>query len=395
MSEILVVGGGFAGVWAAAAAQRLVGDREVSVTLVAPGPDLVIRPRLYQAEPERMRVPLDRVLGPIGVRRVAATVDAVDAAQGRVRAVGSDGRDFELTYDRMILATGSRLVRPNFPGAELMHDVDTLPAATALDAHLHRLPAGPGACTAVVVGAGFTGLEIATELVTRMRAVAGDRRVRVVLVEQAEVVGPELGPGPRPHIEAVLAKLGVEQRLSVRVTAVDVDGVTLSDGSHVPAATVVWTAGVQAGPLTTALPGSRDHLGRLAVDAYLRVPAAPAVYAAGDTAATPDATDTRVLPCCQHALQLGRYAGHNAAADLLGRAPVPFVAEPYVTCLDLGATDAVFTTGWERRVVATGAAAKERKRNVNERFIYPPVDDPDELLRQADYRFSVRQLART
>lgn len=401
MSGIVVVGGGFAGVWSAAGAVRLARGvgRDLSVTLIAPGDDLVIRPRLYQAEPDRMRVALDRILGPVGVRRVAATATGIDTARRRVTVVGRDGRSDEIGWDRLILAAGSQMVRPTLPGAELLHDVDTLPAAAALDAHLHRLPDLPpndGRFTAVVVGAGFTGLEIATELVDRLGAIVAARapgeRVRVVLVERADTIGPELGPGPRPQILDVLSAIGVEQRLGVSPATVEPDRITLTDGTDLAACTVVWTAGVQASPLTADIPGGRDRLGRLDVGEDLQVTGVPGVYAAGDTAAAAAEPGQRVLQCCQHALQLGRFAGHNAAADLLGLPAVPFVATPYVTCLDLGSTGAVFTSGWERSVVATGDVAKARKRMVNELWIYPPTDDPDELLRQADYRFSVRQI---
>ncbi|RDI44489.1 NAD(P)/FAD-dependent oxidoreductase [Nocardia mexicana] len=401
MAGIVVVGGGFAGVWSAASAVRLARSHgvDVPVTLVSAGDDLVIRPRLYQAEPDRMRVALDRILGPIGVRRVAATATGIDTARRTVATVGRDGTAGEIGWDRLVLATGSRLIRPTLPGAELLHDVDTLPAAAALDAHLHRLPETPprdGRFTAVVVGAGFTGLEIATELVDRLRAIAAKRaageRVRVVLVERADVIGPELGAGPRPQILGVLSSLGVEQWVGASLAAADADGVELSDGTRIPAATVVWTAGMQASPLTAAIPGERDRLGRLEVGDELQVSGVPGVYAAGDTAAAAAEPGHRVMQSCQHALQLGKFAGHNAAADLLGLAPAPFAATPYVTCLDLGSTEAVFTNGWDRTVVSTGETAKARKRKVNELWIYPPVDDADELLRQADYRFSHRQI---
>ncbi|MEU4312443.1 FAD-dependent oxidoreductase [Nocardia sp. NPDC024068] len=401
MSGIVVVGGGFAGVWAAAGAVRLARDagRDLPVTLISPGADLVIRPRLYQAEPDRMRVPLDRVLDPVGVRRIAAAATAIDTARRTVTVAGPGGDPEEIDWDRLVLATGSTLVRPGLPGAELLHDVDTLRSAAALDSHLNRLPdlpAGAGRFTVVVVGAGFTGLETATELADRLGALAAARapgeRVRVVLVERSDAVGPELGPGPRQPILDALDALGVEQRLGVSLSAVDPEGATLSDGTYLPARTVIWTAGVQAGPLTAAVPGTHDRLGRLEVDANLQVAGVPGVYAAGDTAAAEAEPGHRVLQCCQHALQLGKYAGHNAAANALGLPAAPFSATPYVTCLDLGSAGAVFTNGWERRVVATGDTAKARKRKVNELFIYPPTDDPDELLRQADYRFSVRRL---
>ncbi|MFI5716236.1 NAD(P)/FAD-dependent oxidoreductase [Nocardia sp. NPDC051750] len=404
MSGIVVVGGGFAGVWSAAGAVRLgrAAGRELPVTLISPGDDLVIRPRLYQAEPERMRVSLDRILGPVGVRRIAAAATGIDTSGRSVTTVDETGRIAEIGYDRLILATGSELVRPELPGAELLFDVDTMPTATDLDAHLNRLPelpSGDGRFTAVVIGAGFTGLEIATELADRLGALAAARapgdKTRVVLVERADTIGPELGPGPRSEISDALAALGVEYRLGVSVASVEPDRVTLSDGTHLATRTAIWTAGVRANGLTAGIPGTRDRLGRLDVDENLAVTGVPQVYAAGDTAAAAAEPGHQVMQCCQHALQLGKFAGHNAAADLLGLPAVPFTTSPYVTCLDLGSHGAVFTNGWDRRVVATGAVAKDRKRKVNELWIYPPTDDPDELLRQADYRFSVRQIAGT
>ncbi|MBV9922690.1 MAG: FAD-dependent oxidoreductase, partial [Pseudonocardia sp.] len=156
MANVLVIGGGFAGVWSAAGAMRTAqrAGAQLGVTLVAAGDDLVIRPRLYEDDPERMRVPLDRVLGPIGVRRVAATATTIDTAARSVTAVRRDGTSVEMTYDRLVLAAGSRLVPPSVDGAENLFDVDTMPSAAALHAHLQRLvPAADdeGARTAVVV----------------------------------------------------------------------------------------------------------------------------------------------------------------------------------------------------------------------------------------------------
>lgn len=403
MAKILIVGGGFAGVWSAAAAVRLArtaddADAPLSVTLVSASADLVIRPRLYEAAPETMRIPLARILGPIGVRPVAATATDIDTVRKAVRVVTGTGREDTIGYDRLVLTSGSQLVRPPLPGAELMFDVDTLPAATALDAHIQQLPSDPQRAdrfTAVVVGAGFTGLEVATELVDRLRAVAAPlglaHRVRVVLVERADAVGPELGAGPRPQIRAALTALGVEQRLAVALASVDDHGVTLSDGARIAADTVVWTGGVEASPLTAAVPAARDGHRRLEVDEHLRVAGVTAVYAAGDTAAAIAEPGHRVTQSCQHASSMGKFAGHNAAADLLGLPLASFAPVPYVTCLDLGSAGAVFTTGWERTVVASHQEAKQRKREINRVWIYPPTDSPDELLRRADHRVAVRQ----
>jgi len=402
MNDILVLGGGFGGVWSAVAAARLASEAgaALSVTLVAPTDDLVLRPRLYEEHPEQMRIPLERILHPVGVRRMAATVDSIDTARGSAGVIDRDGLSHVLEYRRLVLATGSRVHRPEVPGIERAHDVDTLAGAVALDSHLQGLPGRPGEpgqFSVVVVGAGFTGLEVATEMVGRMRTHAepcgAADQVRVVLVDRAEAVGPELGAGPRPAIQSALDELGVEVRTGRMIASMDPDRVHLDDGTQIPARTVVWTAGIRASPLTGHVPGRRDQLARLTVDRYLRVPEVPEVYVAGDTAAAPTDDGHLAMPSCQHASQLGRYAGHNAAADLLEQKPAQFCPDPYVTCLDLGAAGAVLTTGWERTVHSTGAEAKQRKRMVNEQWIYPPTDDAAEILRRAHYMVSTRQPA--
>lgn len=365
MPSITVIGGGFAGVWSAAAAARARGDADVEITLVAPNEDLVVRPRLYEPEPERATVPLKGILAPIGVRHLRAEVTGIDTTDGRV--LTGDGRT--LRHDRLVLAAGSRLTRPAFPGAERLFDIDTLPGAAALAARLRQLTA----FTAVVVGAGFTGLELATEL-------AG--RGRVVLVERAGVAGPELGPGPRPHIEAALSELGVDVRLGTTVAAVEERHVLLADGTRIPADVVVWTAGLRAAPLAAQVPGARDALGRLHVDRHLR--AGGAVFAAGDVAVAALDGGHTTLQSCQHAAPMGKTAGHNAVADLLGLPLADFTPAPYVTCLDLGAAGAVLTRGWDRRVEASGARGKRVKRWIMDK-IQPPVDDAERILRVADH----------
>ncbi len=395
MSNILIIGGGFAGVWAAAGVKRQartsqLAEADLRVTLIDASDDLVIRPRLYEDDPQSFRVPLDRVLGPIGVRRVAATVTHVDTANKQVGAIERGGGPIELGYDRLVLAAGSRAVVPAVPGAEHLFSVDQMSNAAHLHSHLHRLPRRPdgdGRYTAVVIGAGFTGIEVACDLVDRLGTISGTpERVRVVLVERADAVGPELGAGPRPEITAALSALGVEQRLGTDVRAVSAGGVTLSDGTQIAADTVIWTAGMLASPLTQQIPGRRDRLGRLAVDEYLRVIDVPDVYAAGDTAAAFAEPDHPVMQSCQHAVPQGKFVGQNVAADALGLPPVAFAPDPYVTCLDLGSYGAVLTVGWDRTVQLTRADAKELKRNINRLWIYPPVDDATLILDHADWR---------
>ncbi|MEU3188560.1 FAD-dependent oxidoreductase [Streptomyces sp. NPDC006923] len=399
MTHIVVIGGGFAGLWSAAGAVRAAraagqAGEDIQVTLISGGDDLVLRPRLYEDDPQSKRVPLDRVLGPIGVRRVAATVTGVDTDAHTVQAVDRTGGDVRLSYDKLVLASGSQLIRPDFPGAQNIFDIDTLTSAAALEHHVRDLPGRKpfaGRHTAVVVGAGFTGLEIATALVERLHTIADPHgaggEVRVVLVDRADVLGPELGSGPRPYIDGVIDELKIERRLGRTVASATPDEVTLSDGEVIPAATVVWTAGMTASPLTAQIPGERDRLGRLSVDAYMRVNGVPDVYAAGDTAVALVEAGHYTMQSCQHAQPMGKFAGHNVVADLTGTAAVPFTSDLYNTCLDLGPHHAVETKGWDRVIHFTGQEAKTLKQNINARWIYPSVDDPDAILAHAG-RFS-------
>jgi len=385
MQRILIIGGGFAGVWAARAAARARRElaprpSDLSITLVSRDPYLTIRPRLYEPAPERLRVPLDQALAGQGVERMEGEVTELDIAALTVSVAGAGG-ERRLAYDRLVLAAGSRLFRPTVPGAgEHAFSVDTHADAMALDRHLSTLaarPVGPGRFTAIVVGSGFTGLEVATELVARLRALAGAAHateVRVVLVERADTVAPDLGPEPRPLVERALRELDIALHLGTSVAEVRPDGVRLLGGEWIPALTTVWAGGLRASDLTAQLGGERDALGRVTVDAALRVEGVEHVIAAGDVArAKADATHATLMSC-QHAIPMGEVAGRNAVAGIVGAPMVRFAQPHYVTCLDLGPWGALFTQGWERTVTLTGFWAKAMKETINTRLIYPPID---------------------
>jgi NADH dehydrogenase len=282
------------------------------------------------------------------------------------------------------------LFRPNIPGlAEHGFSVDQLDDAIALDRHLHSLadrPAKNGRDTVVVAGGGFTGIETATEMPARLRAIFGkDIKPRVVIVERNGAIAPDMGAGPRPVIEDALRKLGVEARLGAGVASLDKSGVTLSDGERIEAETVIWAAGMRAAPLTAQISAERDNLGRLLVDRDLRVPSVPGVFATGDAArAACDDLGNYALMSCQHATRMGAFAGNNAAAELLGVPTKPYHQEAYATCLDLGEAGAIFTLGWERKLKLVGEEAKKTKQQINTVVIYPPRAERAAALASAD-----------
>jgi NADH dehydrogenase len=380
--RILVLGGGFAGLWAAAGAARKldelgVDDDEVAVTLVNRDPFHSIRVRNYESDLTPTRVPLRDVLDPIGVTFVEGEVRGFDfAGRQAMIATSTDEQEQLLSYDRMVLALGSRLVRPALPGlAECGFDIDTYGGATRLNAHLTALAADVG--TVLIVGAGLTGIELAAEMPERLRSLQRNGNVaagkfHVILADHSDHVGSTMGPFAQPVIIKALASLGVETRIGVRVVKIDHAGATLDTGEFISARTVVWCAGMQADPLTRLFPVDRDRWGRLPVDQFMRVDGMPGVFAAGDVAAALIDGEHATVMSCQHSRPMGRFAGHNVVADLLGAPMLPLNIDWYVTVLDLGSWGALYTEGWDRRVVAVGAAAKETKRAINCERIYPP-----------------------
>lgn len=393
--RLVIIGAGFAGMYAALSAARLrdangVSSEELEIALISPEPTLVIRPRLYESHPETLTAPLDDVLKSIDVVYIQGRVETIDTKVRSVEIVGAEDQRISLTYDRLVLASGSRLFRPAIPGlAEYGFSVDQLDEAIALDRHLRGLaerPASKARNTVVVAGGGFTGIEAATEMPARLRAILGDNaEIRVVIVERGDAIAPDMGPDPRPVIEDALRELGVETRLGAGVSALDESGVTLTNGERIEGATVIWAAGMRAAPLTAQIPAERDNFGRLLVDRELRVPEIPGVFATGDAAkAASDDLGNYALMSCQHATRLGAFAGNNAAAELLGVPTTPYHQEAYVTCLDLGGARAVFTRGWDRKVELVGAEAKKVKQEINMVWIYPPQAERAAALASAD-----------
>ncbi|WP_315769419.1 MULTISPECIES: NAD(P)/FAD-dependent oxidoreductase [unclassified Bradyrhizobium] len=393
--RLVVIGAGFAGMYAALSAARLrdihgVSPEALEIALIAPEPTLVVRPRLYEPNPETLTAPLLDVLKAIDVVYVQGTAEAIDAAAREVSIAAPGGKRTRLAYDRLVVATGSRLFRPSIPGlAEYGFSVDSLDDAVALDRHLHGLagrPAGNGRDTVVVAGGGFTGIEAATEMPARLRAILGpDARPRVVIVERNPVIAPDMGETARPVIENALKRIGVETWLGVGVASLDQSGVTLSGGERIAAETVIWAAGMRAAPLTAQIPAERDSFGRLLVDRDLRVPSAAGIFATGDAArAACDDAGNYALMSCQHATRMGAFAGNNAAAELLGVPTAPYHQAAYVTCLDLGEAGALFTRGWDRTIEMVGDQAKKTKREINTVWIYPPLAERAAALASAD-----------
>ncbi|MNO45781.1 NADH dehydrogenase-like protein [compost metagenome] len=392
-SNILIIGAGFAGVWSALSAARLLDQAQradINISVLAPQPELRIRPRFYEADVHGMKAPLGELFEAVGIHFIPGNADSIDTEGRSVSYTDAQGHRQQIAYDRLILAAGSQVARPAVPGlAEHAFDVDQMESAMRLEQHLvglAALPGSPARNTVVVCGGGFTGIETATEMPARLRAILGaSAAVRVVVVDRGAQVGAALGAGITPSIIAACEQAGVEWKAGASVVAVDAGGVTLDNGEHIASNTVIWTVGVKASPLTAQVAGERDNFGRLKVDGHLKVLGQDHVYATGDTAwAAVDELGNHALMTCQHAIPMGRHSGNNAAADLLGLQPVVYRQPKYVTCLDLGEWGATFSEGWERELKLHGQEGKDLKRQINSVWIYPPAADRALALAAAD-----------
>ena len=335
-TRVLVVGGGFAGFHAARTLSRKL-PRNAEITLLNPTDYFLYLPLLPEVaagivEPRRITVSLTTALP--GVRLELGEATSVDVENRAVIFQDPEGGQGRLPYDRLVLAAGSVNKLLPIPGvAEHAHGFRGIPEAVYLRDHLTRQielaantddPAERTArCTFVVVGAGYTGTEVAAQgqlltatLARRRRRLAG-QPLRWMLLDLADRVLPELDPRLSTTADRVLRGRGVEVGMGISVEEATGDGVRLTDGRTVSTRTLVWCVGVRPDPFVDGL-GLPTQKGRLVVDEYLAVPGHPEILACGDAAAVPDLTrpGKTTAMTAQHAERQGKLAGHNVAAAL-------------------------------------------------------------------------------
>ncbi len=345
--RVLILGGGFAGLYAALRFEKRMRDSDdVDVLLVNRENYFSFTPMLHEVAASDLD--LTHIVNPVRkllrrVRFFLGDAESIDLAARRVVVShGSDGHTHALDFDHLIVALGSTTNWYGLPGLEerglAMKSLgDAIALRNRLIAQLEEADtecaqkAGLRAelCTFVVAGGGFAGVETIASVNDFVRESLAfyptlrQAEVRFVLVHSGELLLPELDASLGRYARRKLESRGVEVRTGVRVRALDAAGVQLSDGSTLPTRCLVWTAGTCPHPLLDALPCKKEG-GRIAARADLSVPDWPGVWALGDCARIPAADGSSQPPTAQHALREAEVAADNVLAALRGRPTRPF-----------------------------------------------------------------------
>ena len=362
--RILIVGGGYVGLYTALRLLKKLRDDEATVTVVDPRSYMTYQPFLPEAaagavSPRHVVVPLRRVLR--GAEILTGRVTAVDHSHRRATVQPLEGSSYALDYDVLVSAVGAVSRTLPVPGlADWATGFKTVEEAIQLrNRILECLDIAESTrdplirrrnLNVVVVGGGFAGVEALAELEDMARyAVRYYRNVgrddmRFVLVEGADKILPEVGPEMGVWTLEQLCKRGIEVKLGTFLEST-VDGhVVLSDGTELDAETVVWTAGVRPSPVLAATDLPLDDRGRVRTSVTLQVDGLEDAWAAGDSAAVPDLTGpagSTCAPNAQHAVRQSKVLADNLVASLRGK-PVKEYRHKYVgSVAGLGLYDGV------------------------------------------------------
>ena len=339
--RILVIGGGYVGMYTALRLLRRLRDGEATVTVVDPRSYMTYQPFLPEAaagsiQPRHVVVPLRRVLR--GAEVISGSVLSLDHPRRAARVQPLEGKPYEIGYDHVVIAPGSIARTLPIPGladwgtgfknveeaielrnrviecldiAESTHDEDIRRR------NLHF----------VVVGGGYAGIEALGELedmskyVTRYYHSIRPTDVKWTLVEASDRILPEVGADMGRYALDQLRERGIDCRLSTRLESVVGGHVVLSDGTEFDCETLVWTAGVKPNPLVQHSGLKLDDRGRLVGTAELRVEGYDDAWVAGDCAAIPDLTEPGAFtsPSAQHAVRQAKVLADNVIASLRGK----------------------------------------------------------------------------
>ena len=342
----MVLGGGYVGLYTSLGLLRKLRAGEATVTVIDPRSYMTYQPFLPEASagslsPRHVVVPLRRVLK--GAEIINAHVTKVDHARKVVTVEPLEGASYEVPYDEVVVALGSKARTLPIPGlAEEGIGFKTVEEAIWLRNHVLRCldladstqdaERRSRALTFTFVGGGYAGVEAIAELEDMARYAlryypeVHPDELRFVLVEATGRILPEVGEDMGRYTLDELRQRGLDVLLQTRLESC-VDGhVVLSDGQRFDSDTVVWTAGVKASPVLANTDLPLDDKGRLVCDADLRVHGLTDAWGAGDNAAVPDITNpgSYCSPSAQHAVRQATHLADNIVKSLRGKEIEPY-----------------------------------------------------------------------
>jgi NADH dehydrogenase len=344
MTRIVILGGGFGGVYTARSLERLLRRRpDTEIVLVSRDNFLLMTPLLFEVfsgtlDPRHCSFPLRAFLRT--TRLGEAAVRGIDLERRVVHLTGAGG-DAELAYDHLVLALGALTNRVMIPGSEHAFTFKTLADALLLRNHVierferadvetdprrkHRL------LTFVIIGGGLVGVELFGELtafidgITPLYKHVNRDEVRFVLLQAGDRLMPEIDPSLANYGTRVLReRRGADIRTNAVVRAIEPGNVHLPDET-MEADTIVLAAGVVPNPVVAGLPVEKDRRGHIVVDETMRCKSHPEVWALGDCAAIPGPDGKPYPNLAQHALREAKVLARNIVGALDGRPPEPFV----------------------------------------------------------------------
>lgn len=357
-NRVVIIGGGFAGYHTAKHLAKNVDQNETEIVLINPTDYFLYLPLLPEVasgilDPRTISVPLPGAFP--GVRFVLGEVTSVDPQRQELTYADPEDNTGSMSFDRVVLAAGSVNKLLPIPGvATHGHGFRGVPEALYFRDHVTRQVELAAAtddqeerdarCTFVVVGAGYTGTEVAaqgpafTEMLAKRHPELRGQRMRWLLLDVAPRVLPGLDQRLSRTADKVLRRRGVEVLTETSIGEASESGVAIKDGPFVPTRSLIWCVGVRPDPLVEGL-GLETQQGRLVVTEQLSVPGHPHVFACGDAAAVPDSHHPGELTpmTAQHAVRQGKLAAHNVAASLKQEALSRYQHRDLGFVVDLGA----------------------------------------------------------
>lgn len=345
--RVVILGGGYGGVYTALGLEKAAKRGHIKSSLISQENFFLFQPMLAEVvsgsiEPPHILNPIRKLMRHTSFHQ--CTIEAVDTENREVvvRYPGGHSHVDRIPYDQLVVAVGSSTDLSNLPGmAEHAFPFKTLGDAFLLRNHLISVlervevedvaEERPGSLTFVVVGGGYTGVEVAAEINSFVKEAADSyprvdpNEIKVILIQGGSRILPELTEGLAEFSHRLLERRGIEIRLNSMVKSATAESVTLSDSERIRTKTLVAAIGTAPNRLLDSVPGVKDRKGRVVTDENLAVPEHPGIWAVGDCAAIPDVRSGGTCPpTAQFALREAKHVARNIRAVINGRSPRPF-----------------------------------------------------------------------